>query len=540
MSEAPIRDTTDTAASPAIVTPYDEVPYPRWTGAITFPARMHVMGSYFGLQPPPVRTCRVLELACASGANLMPMAHSLPEATFVGVDLSGVQVERGRQLIEKFGLGNIRLEQCDILDVADDFGEFDYIIAHGVYSWVPQNVQEQIFRICARHLSPQGVAYISYNTKPGWYALSMVREMMLYHTEELATPAERINQARAMLRFVANSVAGFDSSHAKMLEESHERISKYSDSYLYHELLEAVNQPEYFHEFIKRARPHGLEFIHEAELEENFRTNVKQEVRDALSQHEDRVVIEQYLDFLLNRRFRRTLLCRAENKLARAPVAETVQKFRAFTLVRPESDRPDVLSASSEAFVNGMGARITTTEPIDKAALVELSESVPASLSFEELFTRVRRRLYPELVAKSEHRRQQDRKKLIDALYLFHSLGQLELEPDEPRYEVSPGLRPLVSPVARHEVQDNKNVTNLRHQTIKLDLAVTRKLAALCDGTRTREELLQSLLAKVESGELAAAEQGKPVTDPEIIRRAVEEQMDASLLILARNALLVG
>jgi len=126
--------------------------------------------------PPDIRKCRVLELACADGSNLIPMACALPESVFLGIDLSQRQVKAGQQTIAALGLTNIELRPLDIREVDESFGTFDYIIAHGIYSWVPADVQDRILEICRERLSENGVAYISYNTNPGWRMRGMMRE----------------------------------------------------------------------------------------------------------------------------------------------------------------------------------------------------------------------------------------------------------------------------------------------------------------------------------------------------------------------------
>ena len=136
------------------------------------------------------------------GANLMPMAQDLPDCEFVGIDLSLKQIEEGQAAIKELGLTNIKLRHLSIVDVDDSFGKFDYIICHGVYSWVPHDVQEKILEIGRDHLTPNGVMYVSYNTYPGWHLRGVVREMMRYHVADFDSPQMKIKQARGLLDFL--------------------------------------------------------------------------------------------------------------------------------------------------------------------------------------------------------------------------------------------------------------------------------------------------------------------------------------------------
>ena len=156
-------------ADPAIRTAYDEVPYPSYPLPQSHPDHLATLATLLGLSPPTTERCRVLELGCASGGNLIPMALTSPDSRFVGIDLSREQIAEGQKTVEALGLTNIELRHLSILDVDDSFGPFDYIVCHGVYSWVPENVQDRILAICARNLVPEGIGYVSYNTYPGWH-----------------------------------------------------------------------------------------------------------------------------------------------------------------------------------------------------------------------------------------------------------------------------------------------------------------------------------------------------------------------------------
>jgi cyclopropane fatty-acyl-phospholipid synthase-like methyltransferase len=182
-------------------TSYDEVPYESHPYPQTHPDRLATVAKLLGLNPAMPDKCRVLELGCAGGGNLIPMAYGLPESQFLGVDLSRVQIDQGLEMIKALGLKNIQLRHQSIVDIGPDIGKFDYIICHGVYSWVPTAVQDAILGVCYRHLLPRGIAYISYNTYPGWHMRGMIRHMVSYHARQFAEPAMRVKQARNAPRF---------------------------------------------------------------------------------------------------------------------------------------------------------------------------------------------------------------------------------------------------------------------------------------------------------------------------------------------------
>jgi SAM-dependent methyltransferase len=247
-------------------TSYDDVPYDSHPFAQTHADRLATVARLLGLRAVPVSRCRVLELGSAAGGNLIPMAMAFPDSTFVGIDLSGVQIDEGLEMVRALELKNIELKTASILDVGPDFGKFDYIICHGVYSWVPNQVQDKILDICCRNLSPNGVAYVSYNTYPGWHMRGMIRDMLGYHARQFVEPQTRVKQARNLLDFLAKASGGDNNPYGLLLKQELESVRRSSDSYLYHEHLEDVNEPIYFHQFAERAAAHGLRYLGEVDL----------------------------------------------------------------------------------------------------------------------------------------------------------------------------------------------------------------------------------------------------------------------------------
>src|SRR4051794_8482790 len=142
--------------SPLPETSYDEVPYHSRPIYPTHPDCIATVGALMGVPVVPLTRCRVLEIGCAAGGNLLPMALQLPEARFVGLDLSTRQIEEGEATRRALGIDNARLLAMSLTDLDASFGQFDYILCHGVFSWVPRPVQERILEICRAHLSPNG------------------------------------------------------------------------------------------------------------------------------------------------------------------------------------------------------------------------------------------------------------------------------------------------------------------------------------------------------------------------------------------------
>src|SRR5690349_5278176 len=152
----------------AIGAAYDETPYVSIAFPETHPDKLCAMARLFGLEAPDPARARVLELGCGDGTNLLPMAQHAPDARFLGIDLSARHVASGQAAIIACGLSNAEIRQQDVLDFGASEGKFDYIIAHGIFSWVPDHVRSQLLAIFRDNLSENGVAFVSYNAFPGW------------------------------------------------------------------------------------------------------------------------------------------------------------------------------------------------------------------------------------------------------------------------------------------------------------------------------------------------------------------------------------
>lgn len=513
----------------AQLTSYEDIPYTSKPLYPTHPDCLATLATLLGMQPAPVARCRVLELGCAAGGNLIPMAEALPDGRFVGIDLSPRQIADGQALVAAAGLSNVDLRAMSIMDLQPDFGQFDYIICHGVYSWVPPAVQGKILEICHRNLAPQGVAYISYNTYPGWHGRAMVREMMGFHAGQFEDPATRIAQARAFLEFMVNSVDDSDGAYARVVREEADMIRPEADYYLFHEHLEDVNQPLYFHEFAARIAAQNLQYLGEAWFHTNL-SKFSTEVRATLEQLSgDLVRLEQYVDFLINRTFRRTLLCHQQVKLDRAPSADIVARLSMSALVMPVSDVPDVAGTLPEVFRADDGRSATTNIPQVKAALVALYEAWPRALSFEALQARVAEQLGRGL---DSHRDM-----LAAGLLQCYLSNMVAFHVEAAQFALQPGPLPRASSLVREQAARGWPIANRRHRVVPLGDA-DRLLLSLLDGQTDRPALAAALASAVASGSLPRA--GLPAGQWEDPACWLAGPLESSIESLARNALLLG
>lgn len=274
----------------------------------------------YGLNPVPLKGARVLELGASCGGNIVPQALYYPETTFTGIDLSGVQVKHGNDIINSIGLKNVTLLEKDILDIDESFGTFDYIIVHGIWSWVPDVVKDKILSICNVNLSDNGIAYVSYNTYPGWKRLEQLRDIMLYSEKRAKDQdlLERTLYTKSVLKMVADTMNIDDRSRAQSaykINNIHNVLNS-NDYYVAHEYLEAFNDPVYVSDFIERARKQGCAYIGDEVLQRSFITWLADDVTNNIRilSHDNYVDKEQFYDYVYDTQFRMSLLTKLPNE----------------------------------------------------------------------------------------------------------------------------------------------------------------------------------------------------------------------------------
>jgi len=468
------------------------------------------MGRVFGWNPPDVRNCRVLEIGCATGGNLVPMADQLPGAHFMGFDLSQRQVDEANEWIVELDLKNVEIVQLDIANAHDKLGEFDYILCHGVYSWVPVATQDLILELVASHLSPNGIAYISYNTKPGWCVRGMVRDMMRFHAQGINNASDKLSQSLRWLNYVVQSVPPND-PYGMMLKKELESLSGKSEEYLLHEYFEDQNHPVYFHEFAALLESRKLRHLSEADVESTFYGDLSKDVLRTLEQLSgDEVRLEQHVDFLRNRTYRQSLICHAAQGVHRALEPAIVDRFFLETQLLP--------TMSTLHFRNRFnGITLAIEDPVLHSSLSILAELNRSDWRFKELVEEVTRRNDFAI----------DQEKLRRMLLQAFASGHLAFHTVPPRYSYDLSGMPVASRCARSQSRLGTNVTSLSHHNVVLTNSDRLVLQSL-DGETRISDLAFKVQALIREREIVSIDSSK-----------LQEAIDVSVKNLARMRLLL-
>jgi SAM-dependent methyltransferase/methyltransferase-like protein len=472
---------------PISLTDYDEVPYPGKFYPQSAPGRLATMAALFDLAAPDITECRVLELGCGDGGNLIPLAFYLPQSQFVGVDLSSTAIARGHSRIAELKLTNLQLCAQNLLDFSADAGTFDYIIAHGIYSWIPAEARQQLLTICARHLATNGVAYISYNALPGGYLRRYPRELMLFHTRAITDPDTRIIESRNVLEFILSAFPAQTMERELLRREL--ASSKRSDAFMYHDILSETNEPVYFLDFLDKAAAHGLQFLAESDPHSMSTAHFSESFRTEMDALPDRRIREQYIDFVYCRRFRQTLLCRTGHNLASTLNADALDRLWIAGSLAPDKTSREINETDAVVFHTPRGITVKAIEAIPKAVYLTLNDHYPHALRYEELVVRALNRIGIDrgsLSAAVEG-------KIVRMLMSSFVNGAVELRAFRPALAEAISERPVASALSRSQAAQPSNIVSCLFAAHALEHPLQGRLLTLLDGTRNRQQLASEL-----------------------------------------------
>lgn len=314
-----IEDIMTTNTNDVQQTIYSELGYKSMPFPYTTPATLEAYAALVGISAPNPKTARVLELGATYGGNIISQALFNPDATFVGIELSQEQVEKGNEVIANAGLTNVSLIQSDIASIGSEIGTFDYIIAHGVYSWVDDGVKEALLRLINEHLAEDGIAYVSYNTYPGWHTMEEVRQLMMFSNRDKTqfNHKEKVLHGKTIGSIVGSQILKYDNlkeRNSKFLGALRSVMQK-DDYYVGHDHLEPNNDPVYFYQFNDHLASHNLAYLCDADLTLSMVRSFDADIADTLDKlaPNDHVAQEQYLDFMLDTTFRKSIICKAKH-----------------------------------------------------------------------------------------------------------------------------------------------------------------------------------------------------------------------------------
>ena len=493
----------------AVQKSYDEAPYKSKTFYYTQPGRQQMVLKLLGFKTPDLETARVLEIGCSFGGNIIPFALENPKADVVGIDLSSVQIEEGNRIIESLGLENIRLIHQNVLEFDKKLGKFDYIICHGVFSWVNEEVQRGILNVIKNHLTENGSAIVSYNTYPGWKNLEVARDVMLFRDEMLKNRGEQINEGNAVKygRGAIEFLSQFSILNEK-IKAGITDITEKDDYYILHEYFEENNKPMYLYDFSKMLLEHDLIHVVDSDLMKTF-PNISEEIEQKLTAEcgDDNIAKEQYYDFLLDRQFRVSVVTHKANK-------EKINISKDIRIVDlKEINLRGKYEKDKDGFYTIENNKIEDEEV--NLILGILSENYPNTITIDELEKKVR-----------DKNKLETNNVYANAVYLMY--GKL-VEAYSNKLTVKKEEKINLNPKYKNYL--NYFITNPNHAialasyqgTINYDSInpVMLSIITLFDGTKTDEDIYNFLLEKEKAGEISITVEGESSKE-EVIKNNIE------------------
>lgn len=400
--------------------PYDELPYSSQPIDWTSPERLALASLLHGGPRPALDRYRVLELGCGNGANLLPLAYYRRHGTFVGVDGAEDIIATARARAADLRLPNVEFIHADLTDTASRVsGTFDFVIAHGILSWVPPPAREALLAVAAARLRPEGLVYVDYNARPGWNVRGMVRDYLIAQTAGTSGLRRRAELAQQVASSLAASLqAAPPNPYLELMLNEFRLVADGDISYVAHEYLSPDNDAFWQSEMEGMTARHGLVHIAEADFNyEGGRVGDGLAAQVVASNLQGRSV-EDTVDLLSFRQHRTAILTHrpwtqrpaSERELAALVVASALEPQP-----RPDATRPAL-------FKHPGGAEVDVKDPVIAAAFDRLCPLWPRGLTAGALFPDV-------LLVK-------------DDLLLLHRHGMIDLRLIEPS-DFAPSPRAL-------------------------------------------------------------------------------------------------
>lgn len=523
---------------------YDELNYNSSAFQYSSIQQLQFVSSLHGLNPSDLDNANVLEIGCSMGGNLFPAAIHYPNANFIGIDLSHSQINKGNLILEYMGMKNVKLLQKDVTTIDKQFGMFDYIICHGVYSWVPDFVKDAILAVCKNNLKENGVAYISYNTYPGWKFKDIVRDFMLY-TNDYSMPLikqveqsfKNIDQIKDLLNFNGSDI----------MKNNYEDVQKHKPHYIAHEQFSPSNDPVYFHQFSQHINNYGLSFVAESDYRYSFtNTNLRKLISELqLDNKKDLIKIEQLHDFLTNRIFRQSIITHTKNTV-NTNYSRTIKysfinniKIAANVTVEEIKDS-DNAENNPNQMINFMINNAKLKENRDNKLLNALKNSYPNCLDLGKFFKQI-----------STEASQEEIKKLYNNVsdiiyycntYLNISNVQDMLEIDEnSKIKISDNHRGLAQYMIDFNDDISVNFSNYRYQNIGIDANLDKHIMIKMDGSLTQNEIIEWLTQAMYENKLGIRfnQNGEKVSEINKIKELSTNHVKNLIRLLQTNFLLI-
>lgn len=466
-------------AQPESAFAYDAVAYPTPVLSLQTPDRLAAAGMLHGWQAPEPDTASVLEIGCGTGFNLIGIGAVAPQSRCVGFDLSGEAIARGRDLAALADLKNVDLHKGDIMDYPRNGAKFDYIICHGVYSWIPQFVRPALMDLIGARLAPGGVAYLSFDALPASAPKAFINSFLIRELQGVHDVEQRVLGAAKLLAVLARNQRS-ESRLKGQLDQLLRDLPGFDPAYFYHDWLAEHYAPATLEAFGEQAAEHGLRRAGDAAMYDLFTGDLDEEARAMVEACGDDIPRRSALLHMLRGAhvFRRELLVRADAPPPALPWNDAVRKLR-FGYLGRRDEITDDDGKTVPRYTDGPDGFVVAREPALVAMMDRLLEHSPDELTFDQLL---------QLTGLPGE-------ELSGLLRGMATLTLIDAHATPQQFTSSPGERPRVGVLVRAMMARGDEAISLRHSKFGASHEATRALLAMCDGTRDRDTLVAMMSA---------------------------------------------
>lgn len=444
-------------------TAYDRVAYPSAIVRAAAPDRLAIIARLHGLSPPPADTARILEIGGGDGANALSLAAAHPNASVMSFDLAASAVAKGAAFAAAAGLSNCDVRTLDILDAHRHIapGSFDYIVTHGIYAWVPAPVRAAVMALIGHALSPNGVAFVSYNALPGGHIRQIMREMLIDALSDVAGENERIEAAQVFLRDYGEPRDGDEAPVVLMRLQAKAMLDR-PPEVLFHDELGGIFAPQTFSAVVAAGEGAGLRYLNDAGSKRTTEGFFEPAMSDA-----DGIARQQARDYAEVTFFRQTLFVRAEATPLRQPQLDVLDDLYA----------TGNFVALPDGALKSDDSEFTLRDPALTDHLLRIAAAAPRYVPLASLGLTT------------------DQK---EALLNLFDLNLLQLHTGPGSFAPAAGEHPVASSLVRAQLSQGQNrVVTLDHAVISIDDPAAAALIRHLDGTRDRAAL-ETLWATLE------------------------------------------
>lgn len=436
--------------------------------ARSHPDVLALVAHLFGHRAPEPRKAAIVELGCADGGNLVPLAALLPEAKFLGMDARPSALQQAEAFAKRVGVRNIRWLARPIDQLPAGIGKFDYVICHEPLTNLRFGVQQLVLSTMKQLLAPKGVGYLSHGCRPG-----------------VAATASPEVSATQLLK---DASSGDDITR---------RLNERSAGLLFTELAE-------------RLAHEGLQYLGDADFTTMFASNAGQAVDQVVRRvaHHGIVAVEQALDYLRGRQYRETLVCHAGIELARQV---TPDRLKGLYLSAMTQETRSPTPGGAARYQAQSGAYITTASPALQHVMQMLGAKYPVRYTLRQMLSRM------------HSLTDRDRAVLTSSIFVGCISGAISLSLS-PSPAGKSSATPTAWAVARDQGRRQPWVSNLQHQLVPLSrlplhAAAIQALDGSCDANRLARELAADCARRGLVLEDGDAQVAKPSEQLKLLRR---------------------